>query len=84
MSSGSLGGIRFAIVMLSSIDTRIHDDCSQVAAPAHERIKDFARRHPSIVFVVHQALIFIAGISFLSTVRKLTGKSIHLGRALLG
>jgi membrane protease YdiL (CAAX protease family) len=47
-------------------------------------VAEFFRQRLWLVFVVHQLLIFITAILFLSSVRRLTGRTIHLGRDPVG
>jgi uncharacterized protein len=47
-------------------------------------IAEFLRRHLWIVFVVHQSLIFVIAVVFLTSVRRLTGRSVHLGQDPVG
>lgn len=42
------------------------------------------RQNPWAVFLVHQLIIFAAAWSFLTAVRRVTGRSIHLGRDPIG
>jgi len=47
-------------------------------------IAKFLRRHLWTVFLAHQSLIFITAIVFLTSVRRITGRTIHLGRDPVG
>ncbi len=42
------------------------------------------RRNPWAVFLAHQALLFATAAGFLYSVRRLTGRDVHLGREPLG
>jgi membrane protease YdiL (CAAX protease family) len=42
------------------------------------------RRHRWAAFLAHQAGVFLLALTFLSTVRRVTGRSIHLGRDPVG
>lgn len=45
---------------------------------------EFLKRHLWIVFLAHQALIFTLAVGFLTSVRKITGRTIHGGRDPVG
>jgi membrane protease YdiL (CAAX protease family) len=45
---------------------------------------NFFRRHTWAVFLAHQSLLFASAFGFLSAVRSLTGRDIHLGREPVG
>ena len=42
------------------------------------------KKHPWAVFLLHQVLLFFTALAFLSSVRGITGRSIHLGRDPVG
>lgn len=44
----------------------------------------FLRHHLWVVFLAHQSLIFITAIVFLTSIRRITGRTIHLGRDPVG
>jgi membrane protease YdiL (CAAX protease family) len=53
----------------------------------HANMRSFAgwpRQNPWAVFLVHQLVIFAAAWSFLVAVRKISGRSIHLGQDPIG
>lgn len=45
---------------------------------------DFFKRHQWAVFLLHQALLFATALAFLSIVRRVTGRDVHLGREPIG
>lgn len=47
-------------------------------------IGNFAKQHRWLVFLIHQGLIFLIAVVFLTSVRKLTRRSIHLGQDPIG
>lgn len=47
-------------------------------------MREFLKRHLWIVFLAHQLLIFSMAFGFLTSVRKITGRSIHGGRDPVG
>jgi membrane protease YdiL (CAAX protease family) len=52
--------------------------------PMTKSISNFAKNHRWLIFLSHQALIFLTAIVFLTSVRKLTGRNIHLGQDPVG
>lgn len=42
------------------------------------------RQNTWAVFLLHQAVIFVSGFAFISVIRRLTGRDIHLGREPVG
>jgi hypothetical protein len=47
-------------------------------------VKHFAKNHRWLVFLTHQGLIFLTAVVLLTSVRRLTGRSIHLGQDPIG
>lgn len=47
-------------------------------------VADFAKKHRWLVFLTHQGLIFLTAVVFLTSVRRLTGRTIHFGQDPLG
>ena len=47
-------------------------------------VAEFLKRHVWIVFLAHQLLIFSLAVGFLTSVRRLTGRTIHAGRDPIG
>jgi hypothetical protein len=49
-----------------------------------ESLTTWLKQHLWVVFLVHQASIFLLAVGFLWSVRQITGKTIHLGRDPIG
>ncbi|HSK74618.1 MAG TPA: CPBP family intramembrane glutamic endopeptidase [Pyrinomonadaceae bacterium] len=47
-------------------------------------ILEWLKRHLWAAFLLHQSLLFLLAISFLSSIRRITGRTIHLGRDPIG
>ena len=51
---------------------------------AMKSLNGFLRAHTWVVFLGHQAFLFATAVGFLYSVRRLTGRAVHLGRDPLG
>jgi hypothetical protein len=47
-------------------------------------IAKLLKRRPWAIFLAHQSLIFVTAVIFLNSVRRITGRNIHLGRDPVG